>query len=41
MGDVRDAMSDVIDFRSLRQFADDTARLARRVADQPAEKEAS
>ena len=41
MGDVRDAMSDVIDFRSLRQFADDTERLARRNATTPAEKEAS
>ena len=41
MGDVRDAMSEVIDFRSLRQFADDTARLARRATTEPAEKEAS
>jgi len=29
MGDVRDAMSDVIDHRSLRQLADDSQRLAR------------
>lgn len=28
MGDVRDAMSDVIDHRSLQQLSDDTARLA-------------
>lgn len=32
MGDVREAMSDVIDHRSLRQFADDSARLARPTA---------
>jgi Rrf2 family protein len=41
MGDVRDAMSDVIDFRSLRQFADETRRLAGRNESAPAEKEAS
>ena len=43
MGDVRDAMSEVIDFRSLRQFADDTARLAARATPSNviAEKEAS
>lgn len=41
MGDVRDAMSEVIDFRSLRQFADDTARLARPATTSLAEKEAS
>jgi hypothetical protein len=28
MGDVRDAMSEVIDRRSLRQLSDDTYRLA-------------
>lgn len=32
MGDVREAMSDVIDHRSLRQFTDDSARQARPTA---------
>jgi len=32
MGDVREAMSEVVDQRSLRQFADDSARLARPTA---------
>ena len=42
MGDVRDAMSDVIDFRSLRQFADETSRLVRsRNVEPSAEKEIS
>lgn len=40
MGDVRDAMSDVIDQRSLRQFADDSARLSELPPATPAEEAA-
>ena len=41
MGDVRDAMSDVIDRRSLRQLADDTWRLAEPNPTQPATPESA